>query len=96
MADAPYTLVANTSGVFEQKIGTCGSEAEHCPGDRLAKSVTLVSNTVVDGRRTIVGRADCRPIFSRYGGSGGPTTKQVSRYHLPALPTQHSPLAHAD
>ena len=54
MADAPYTLIANASGVFEQKIGTCGSEAEHCPGDRLATSVTLVSNTVVDGRRTIV------------------------------------------
>ena len=54
MADAPYTLIANASGLFEQKIGACGSEAEHCPGDRLATSVTLVSNTVVDGRRTIV------------------------------------------
>ena len=55
MQDAPYTLICNASGVFEQQIGTCGSEAEHCPGDRLAtQSLRLVSNSVVDGRRTIV------------------------------------------
>eukprot|EP00666_Eupelagonemidae_sp_cell4sb_P012591 gene12591-biopygen19681 len=27
MTDQPYTLIANASGVLEQKIGTCGSEA---------------------------------------------------------------------
>jgi len=55
MADAPYTIIANASGAFEQQIGTCGSEAEHCPGTRLApQSLTLISNTVLDGRRTVV------------------------------------------
>jgi len=54
MADAPYTIVVNASGVIEQKIGTCGSEAEHCPGDPLASSVKVLSNTVVDGKRTVV------------------------------------------
>ena len=50
MADAPYTIVANASSVWEQQIGTCGSEAEHCEGSRLqVQSLTLVSNTVVDG-----------------------------------------------
>eukprot|EP00325_Prymnesiales_sp_UTEX-LB-985_P010507 CAMPEP_0174696172 /NCGR_PEP_ID=MMETSP1094-20130205/2390_1 /TAXON_ID=156173 /ORGANISM="Chrysochromulina brevifilum, Strain UTEX LB 985" /LENGTH=884 /DNA_ID=CAMNT_0015892883 /DNA_START=17 /DNA_END=2671 /DNA_ORIENTATION=+ len=56
MSDAPYTLITNASGTFEQKIGTCGSEAEHCPGDRLGPSLTLVSNTVTDGVRTVVVR----------------------------------------
>jgi len=54
MADSPYTIVTNASGAFEQKIGTCGSEAEHCAGDRLASSITLVSNTAAEGVRTVV------------------------------------------
>jgi hypothetical protein len=54
MANSPYTLVVNASGVTEHKIGTCGSEAEHCPGSELAASIKLVSNTVVDGVRTAV------------------------------------------
>lgn len=54
MADSPYTLIVNASGVIEQKIGTCGSEAEHCPGDQLASSVKVVSNTVSGGTRTVV------------------------------------------
>ena len=49
MADAPYTLIANASGVFEQKIGTCGSEAEHWRATA-QQSPHVVSNTVVDGR----------------------------------------------
>lgn len=53
MADAPYTIVACADGVFEQKIGTCGSEAEHCAGKRLAPSIKLLSSTIVDGRRTV-------------------------------------------
>ena len=54
MANSPYTLVVNGSGVQERKIGTCGSEAEHCPGTVLATSIKVVSNTVVDGVRTVV------------------------------------------
>jgi len=54
MADSPYTLVVNASGVTEHKIGTCGSEAEHCPGDILDSSIRMVSNEVLKGRRTVV------------------------------------------
>jgi len=53
MADQPYTIIVNSSGVFERKIGTCGSEAEHCPGDQLATSVTIDSHKVENGIRTI-------------------------------------------
>jgi len=53
MSDAPYTLLVNSSMVWEQKIGTCGSEAEHCPGSTLAKSITVVANSVSDGVRTV-------------------------------------------
>mmetsp|Transcript_15463 Transcript_15463/g.36558 ORF Transcript_15463/g.36558 Transcript_15463/m.36558 type:complete len:894 (-) Transcript_15463:53-2734(-) len=54
MADSPYTLVVNDAGVTERKIGTCGSEAEHCPGDLLAPSIRVISNSVVAGVRTAV------------------------------------------
>mmetsp|Transcript_19469 Transcript_19469/g.23306 ORF Transcript_19469/g.23306 Transcript_19469/m.23306 type:complete len:842 (-) Transcript_19469:99-2624(-) len=54
MADSPYALVVNASEVFEQHIGTCGSEAEHCAGTRLIKSIELISNNVEDGVRTVV------------------------------------------
>jgi len=54
MADSPYTLVVNQDGVTERKIGTCGSEAEHCPGIQLPSSVTVLSNSVVGGVRTVV------------------------------------------
>ena len=54
MADSPYTIYVNASGAFEQQIGTCGSEAQHCAGDALAASLTLVANTVVDGVREVV------------------------------------------
>lgn len=39
---------------LSKKIGTCGSEAEHCPGDQLESSIKLVSNTVNNGVRTVV------------------------------------------
>jgi hypothetical protein len=58
MEDSPYTLVVNSSGVIEQKIGTCGSEAEHCPGTLLNKTIKLLSNTVLDGVRTVVIQRD--------------------------------------
>jgi hypothetical protein len=54
MSDAPYTIVVNSTSVWEQKIGTCGSEAEHCPGDQLASSLKIVSNSVAGGMRTVV------------------------------------------
>jgi hypothetical protein len=54
MVDQPYTLIVNSTGVIEQKIGTCGSEAEHCPGTLLNSTVRLISNTVVSGKRTVV------------------------------------------
>lgn len=54
MSDQPYTIYANSSGVFEQKLGTCGSEAEHCPGDSLPGSIKVVSNTVNGDTRTVI------------------------------------------
>ncbi|XP_045181704.2 uncharacterized protein LOC123540595 [Mercenaria mercenaria] len=54
MADSPYTIIVNSTGVYERQIGTCGSEAEHCPGDPLETSVTVVSSKVADGIRTVM------------------------------------------
>lgn len=49
MESLPYAIIVNgTSGVFEQKL------AEHAPGQLLAPSVTLVSNNVNQGIRTVV------------------------------------------
>lgn len=53
MMDSPYALILTASGVIEYKIGTCGSEAEHCPGDQLASSVTVISNEAINGIRTV-------------------------------------------
>ena len=48
MSDHPYTIVVDGSGkVSELKLG------DHSGGQTLAKSVTIVSNKVVNGRRTI-------------------------------------------
>jgi hypothetical protein len=54
MSDAPYVLLVNSTSVWEQQIGTCGSEAEHCAGAVLEPSITLVSNAVSDNIRTVV------------------------------------------
>ena len=54
MSDHPYTFIVNSTGVYEQKLGTCGSEASHCAGTWLSKSITLVSNTVLSGKRVVV------------------------------------------
>ena len=54
MHDQPYTLIVNSSGVMERKLGTCGSEADHCPGTLLTPSITLVSNSVESDIRTVV------------------------------------------
>ena len=48
MSDQPYTIMVDGSGkVSELKLG------DHSGGQTLAKSVTVVSNKVVNGRRTI-------------------------------------------
>jgi len=70
MSDSPYTLVVNSSGVIEQQIGTCGSEAEHCPGDRLQPSIKLVSSSVQGGRRTVVISRGFQGISSKHFSFG--------------------------
>ena len=35
MADQPWALVANASGVIEQQLGTCNEEGRHCGGTQL-------------------------------------------------------------
>uniref|UniRef100_A0A7S4V172 Uncharacterized protein n=1 Tax=Alexandrium monilatum TaxID=311494 RepID=A0A7S4V172_9DINO len=54
MCDKPYALIVNDQGVQEQKLGTCGDEGCHCGGTKLAASISLVSNVVADGVRTVV------------------------------------------
>eukprot|EP00933_Yihiella_yeosuensis_P004590 TRINITY_DN108964_c0_g1_i1.p1 TRINITY_DN108964_c0_g1~~TRINITY_DN108964_c0_g1_i1.p1 ORF type:complete len:576 (+),score=88.66 TRINITY_DN108964_c0_g1_i1:245-1729(+) len=54
MADQPYALISSDSGVVERKLGTCGDEARHCGGTVLRQSITVQSNTVANGIRTIV------------------------------------------
>eukprot|EP01062_Namystynia_karyoxenos_P072098 TRINITY_DN67_c0_g2_i2.p1 TRINITY_DN67_c0_g2~~TRINITY_DN67_c0_g2_i2.p1 ORF type:complete len:775 (+),score=214.49 TRINITY_DN67_c0_g2_i2:95-2419(+) len=54
MRDQPWTVIVNSSMVMERKIGTCGEEGDHCPGDVLKSSVTVVSNTVSGSVRTVV------------------------------------------
>eukprot|EP00117_Sycon_ciliatum_P029408 scpid52803/ scgid23424/ len=49
MEDLPYAIIVNGSGgVMERKL------ANHDPGNQLADSVTVVSNAVVNGVRTVV------------------------------------------
>jgi hypothetical protein len=50
----PYTLIVNDTGVAEQKIGTCGDEAQHCAGTPLAATVKVLSNKISNGKRTVV------------------------------------------
>lgn len=54
MRDEPWAIIVQPSGILEQKLGTCGDEGNHCPGDLLNASLTTVSNTVVSGVRTVV------------------------------------------
>lgn len=54
MADSPYTIRANSTSVYEQQIGTCGSEAEHCPGTPLKTTVQILSTKVDGNVRTVV------------------------------------------
>ena len=69
MADSPYAIVADGGGggAFEQKIGTCGSEAEHCPGDALDSSaLSVVSDDTVDGARTLVLARPLAPLTAAH------------------------------
>lgn len=54
MAKQPYTLIVNDTAVTEMKIGMCENEGKHCPGPVLVASVSLLSNTVSAGVRTVV------------------------------------------
>ena len=40
MADKPWTIISNSTNVWEQKIGTCGSESDH--GSVLGKNIFLI------------------------------------------------------
>ena len=53
MRDQPYIIYVNSKGVHEQQIGTCGGSG-HCCGTSLESSVTVVSDKVVDSKRTVV------------------------------------------
>ncbi|KAK3083427.1 hypothetical protein FSP39_022315 [Pinctada imbricata] len=77
MADSPYTIIVNSTGVYERQIGTCGSEAEHCPGDALNKSVTLVSNTVTDGVRTAVMTRPLKGLTKKHFSFDGKSISQL-------------------
>jgi hypothetical protein len=91
MANSPYTLIVNSTGVSEMKLGTCGSEAEHCPGDYLSKSVTVTANSVVGGVRTVtmtrpfVGATSKHYTFSSTVGTvefiSAVGTSEVFAYH---------------
>ena len=61
MSDQPYTIMVDGSGkVSELKLG------DHSGGQTLAKSVTIVSNKVVNGRRTISLTRPLKVPYARY------------------------------
>lgn len=66
MSDSPYTIIVNSSMVQERQIGTCGSEAEHCPGDQLNNSVTIQSSKTENGIRTVVLTRPLKGMSSKY------------------------------
>jgi len=105
MSDSPYVIYANSSGAFEQQIGTCGSEAEHCPGNPLAPSITLESNSVVSGVRTVVLTRPFKGLTDKHysfrpdnvntlniiSASGSSQTFAYHRLHDPAVISFTSP-----
>jgi hypothetical protein len=61
MSDQPYTIVVDGSGkVSELKLG------DHSGGQNLAKSVTIVSNKVVNGRRTVSLTRPLKVLYARH------------------------------
>eukprot|EP01044_Picomonas_judraskeda_P015568 COSAG03_NODE_2629_length_2580_cov_9.033857_3_plen_193_part_01 len=89
MANQPYTLIVNSSGVSERKLGTCGSEAEHCPGTPLAPTLKLVSNTVADGVRTVVVTRPAAGASQDYYSFGEPTFNYISAQGHSQVFAQH-------
>ena len=78
MSDSPYTIIVNSTGVYERQIGTCGSEAEHCPGDALDPSVKVVSSKVADGIRTVVMTRPLKGKTSKYYTFDPSTQSQIN------------------
>ena len=61
MSDQPYTIMVDGSGkVSELKLG------DHSGGQNLAKSVTIVSNKVVNGRRTVSLTRPLKVLYARH------------------------------
>ena len=89
MANSPYTLVVNSTGVSERKIGTCGSEAEHCPGTPLATSIKTLSDTVVDGERTVVVTRPATGATKDHYTFGEPTINYISAQGWDQIFAQH-------
>jgi hypothetical protein len=89
MANSPYTLIVNSSGVNERKLGTCGSEAEHCPGTPLATSIKVMSNTVVDGVRTVVVTRPAAGATKDHYSFGEPTINYISAQGWDQIFAQH-------
>ena len=66
MSDQPWTIVISNNTITEHKIGTCGSEASHCPGTMLQTSVRELSNTVVNNIRTVVLSRSVKGLTNKY------------------------------
>lgn len=77
MADLPYVIYANDEGVHEQQIGTCGSEAFHCPGTPLKRSVEVLLDNVVDGVRTVVVARALKGLTSQHYTFNTDTQSQI-------------------
>lgn len=78
MADSPYTIRANSTGVYEQQIGTCGSEAEHCAGTPLKSSVDVISSKVDGNVRTVVVARALKGLTKSYYTFDTSTQSQIN------------------
>eukprot|EP00440_Ansanella_granifera_P035912 gb/GFBE01038957.1/.p1 GENE.gb/GFBE01038957.1/~~gb/GFBE01038957.1/.p1 ORF type:complete len:785 (+),score=142.22 gb/GFBE01038957.1/:1-2355(+) len=54
MKSQPYAIVVNSTGVMERKLGTLGDVDGHNEGKLLESSLTVLSNTVINGQRTVI------------------------------------------
>lgn len=73
MQDAPYTIIVEGEKVSERKLG------KHVAGQLLTPSITILSNTVADGVRTVVVR---RPLA---GATASHYTFDASVLSLPFI-----------
>ena len=60
MGDLPYTIIVTGSTVREQKLGN------HAPGTQLKSTVTVLSNTVSNGLRTVTLTRSAKGLTSDY------------------------------